>query len=53
MLVWTDENGEILGHLALLDRLYTGFFEGVGESCQLFVAIKLGAMFEATRPGED
>ena len=48
-----DEDGEILGHEALLNSVDDGLLKRLREQSQLLVAIKLGTMAETTGPGED
>src|SRR6516164_4862814 len=52
-LVGADEQGEVLCHVALLDRLHANLLERVGELAELRIVVELGAVGEAARPGED
>ncbi len=52
-LVSVDANGEILGHVALLNGVNDCLFEGVGELGEELVVVKLGSVVETAGPGED
>ena len=52
-LVRADEQRQVLGHLALLDRLDADPLEGLGERRHLGGAVELAAVLQATGPGED
>src|SRR5689334_13805508 len=53
LLVGADQEREVLGHEARLDRVYRDLLERRGELRQCRVVVELGAMREAARPGED
>lgn len=48
-----DAESEILGHLARFDSGDASGLEGISELAEASVAIELGAVGEATRPGKD
>src|SRR5258708_4683371 len=52
-LIWPHEQRQILGHKALFDGVDTDLLHGRGELGELVIAVQLGAMGEAARPGED
>src|SRR5271170_7838543 len=52
-LLGADEERQVLGHEAGLDRLDAYPFEGLGEALQLGRAIELAAIPEPARPGID
>src|SRR5665647_2175024 len=49
-LVRTHQQGEILGHLALLDGLDADALKGLGERRHLGGPVKLASVLEATGP---
>ena len=53
LLVGADEEREVLGHEAGFDRVDADLLQRARELRQLGVAVELGAMGEAARPGED
>src|SRR5690554_3396414 len=52
-LVRTDEEREVLGHLAALDRSDDDVLEGLRELRDLGGVVELAAVHETTGPGED
>src|SRR3954465_12809976 len=52
-LLRTDEDGEVLRHLALLDGLDADPLERLGEAGGFGVVVELAAELEAAGPGED
>ena len=52
-LVWTDEEGEVFGHLTAFDGVDANLLQCRGELGQFVVAVKLGTVSEATGPGKD
>ena len=52
-LLGADEDREVLGHLAALDRLDADPLERLGEAHDLGRVVELAAIFEAAGPGED
>lgn len=46
-------DGQVLGHFTVFYGLDGGCFEGVAEVGQLWLVVELGAVEEATGPGED
>src|SRR5262249_59365953 len=53
LLVGADEQGEVLGHVARLDRRDGDCLERRGKLCQRRVVVELGAVRKPARPGED
>ena len=47
-----DADGEILGHVAGLNRLDDNTLEGLAEVLEGIVAVELGTVEETTSPGE-
>src|SRR5262245_19007244 len=52
-LVGTDQNREVLGHEAGLDRPDRHFLQRVRELGELRIVVELGAVCKPARPGED
>src|SRR5260221_8831216 len=52
-LLGIDQDREILGHLAALDRLDTDLLERVGELHHVGRAVERAAVLQSLRPGED
>src|SRR5690242_5833097 len=52
-LIGADQEGEVLGHVAVLDGRDADLLEGRCELRQRLVVVELGAVAEAARPGED
>src|SRR5690349_184387 len=52
-LVGTDQQRQVLGHLAFLDGGDGDLFERVGKLGEVEIVVELGAMAEAACPGED
>src|SRR5262249_7050148 len=50
--VGSDENGQILGHLAALDGVDTDLLQRLGEANHLWGVVEFAAVLEATRPGK-
>lgn len=48
-----NADGQIFGHVALLNCLDSGSLEGLAESVELFVVVKLCSVHQASGPGED
>src|SRR3954451_934887 len=53
LLVGADQEREVLGHEARLDRVHRDLLERRGELSQCRVVVELGAVAEAARPGKD
>ncbi len=52
-LVGSDEEREVLGHVAAFDGVDADGFERRCELCEFRIVVQLGAVGEATGPGED
>src|SRR2546430_7999435 len=52
-LVGADQQRKVLGHGAGLDGVDADVLQRVGELRELHIVVELGAVGEATRPGED
>ena len=53
LLVGADQQREVLGHEAGLDRIDADLLQRLGELRQFLVVVELGAVGEALRPSED
>src|SRR3954463_5038000 len=53
LLLGTDQQRQILGHEALLDRVHADLLHGDSELGQLVIAVQLGAVGQAPRPSKD
>src|SRR3546814_13940182 len=53
LLVRPDEQRQILGHVAGLDRVDADLLQGRGEVADVRRAVELAATVQAARPGED
>src|SRR3546814_5406439 len=53
VLVGADQQREVLGHLAALDRRDADLFEIFGEFGQRGIIVELAAVLEAAGPGKD
>src|SRR5262245_11701441 len=53
LLVGADQECEVLGHVSGFDGVDRDPLQRLGEPRQLLVAVELGAMRQATGPGED
>src|SRR3546814_9674118 len=52
-LIGTDQQRQILGHVAGLDGVDADALDGARESCDLGRVVELGTVFAAAGPGED
>src|SRR5439155_17464278 len=52
-LIGADEQREVLGHKARLDRADGNLLQGGAEFRERGIIVEIGAMREPTRPGED
>ena len=53
LLIGADQDRQVLGHVAGLDRADRDLLEGRGKARQRVVVVELGAMREPARPGID
>ena len=52
-LVRADQQGQVLGHVSGFHGADADAFKRLGKPRQLVVAVKLGSVCQAPRPGED